>query len=166
MKKLVLATLFAGTAAVSMSAVALAQGGPGMGPGSGGYHEPGGMMKMMMQNLDEISKDEVQAMKETHFAQADADGNGELTMEEMEAYHAARRAEREARRKQARFDRRDTDGNGVISLDEFESYGMPMFDRLDADDDGVVTTEEIEAMKDRRGKRGWHHRGGKPDTQD
>lgn len=47
----------------------------------------------------------------------DADGDGRVTPEEMQAARAAQRAERA----QARFTRLDADGDGVISRAEFEA---------------------------------------------
>lgn len=110
------------------------------------------------------------------FEEIDADGNGEITLEEMTLYRAGRftgadtdqdgklsRAELEARafeRMQARVERmlkrHDTDGDGLLSPDEL---GKPdrqarMFERMDADQSGGISAEEMEqARKHMRGHK-------------
>ena len=98
------------------------------------------------------------------FAAADTNGDGGLSLEEIEAFREAEREHRMEMRKQRMFDRQDTNGDGVISIDEFESRGMPMFERIDADGDGEITEAELSEMKGHRGHRrgGWHHRGERP----
>ena len=134
----------------------------------------------------------------THFAAIDTDGNGEVTMAELEAFGAARfdeadkdgdgllsrdevlamiQARIEERRALARengaperpapnsvrlgrivdhlIDRRDADGDGMLSAAEI---GPPMarverlFVRLDADGNGAVSMDEVETALAERGK--------------
>ena len=74
------------------------------------------------------------------FATLDADGNGSLTIEEMQA------------RGQARFDETDTDGDGAVSLDELTAAeqaratdrAAQMLERLDKNEDGVLQAEELQ----------------------
>lgn len=81
------------------------------------------------------------------FSTLDADGNGQITQEEMTAHGAAR------------FTRIDTDGDGFLSAAELEAAGSErakkrsarMLKHLDADGDGQLSQAEME-------KRG---RGGK-----
>ncbi|HHL20172.1 MAG TPA: EF-hand domain-containing protein [Aliiroseovarius sp.] len=99
----------------------------------------------------------------THFATIDTDGNGEVTMAELEAFGAAR------------FAAADADGDGLLSRDEVlgmiqaqaeerralaRDNGAPerpapnaqrlvrivdrLFDRRDTDDDGMLSAAEIE----------------------
>ncbi|WP_425102452.1 EF-hand domain-containing protein [Tropicibacter sp. S64] len=90
------------------------------------------------------------AMMEAWFAKVDADGDGKVTPEEIEAF------------KQARFTEADTDGDGFLSADEMSAYGekmraereamrkqaraQAMLDRIDTDKDGKVSAEEAAAM--------------------
>ncbi|MFV0335283.1 MAG: EF-hand domain-containing protein [Tropicimonas sp.] len=77
------------------------------------------------------------------FAQLDADGDGKVTAAELEAYPAARAAER--------FSQADADGNGALSPEELTAAidrmrVEAMMSRLDTDGDGAVSQAEMEAM--------------------
>lgn len=83
-----------------------------------------------------------------NFAELDADGNGAMSLEEMQAMGARR------------FAAADTDGDGALSRDELLARGAARMeqriDRLlehaDSDGDGVLTEAEmIEARDGRRG---------------
>lgn len=124
----------------------------------------------MLQELDtngdgEIAKSEIDARRAEAFAKSDTNGDGVITPAEFEAAAEARKAEREARRREAMFSRLDTDGDGAVSEAEFTTREMKMFERADADGDGVITAEELEEMRGkgprgpRRGPRG-NRRGG------
>jgi Ca2+-binding EF-hand superfamily protein len=85
------------------------------------------------------------------FEELDRNGNGQVTLEDLQAYGDARRAEMEAKRAERMKDRAERMGE----------RGQRMFDRVDANDDGVVDAEEYAAFTDRmaermekRGKRG------------
>lgn len=86
------------------------------------------------------------------FDSLDADKNGTLTRQEIDA---AREKRHDAMREQAeeRFKAADTDGDGRLSKAEAEQ-GMPMlakrFDALDTDKDGALTSEELAARRGRR----------------
>ncbi|MGR3760205.1 EF-hand domain-containing protein [Roseobacteraceae bacterium NS-SX3] len=133
---------------------ALAQ--PGFGPHGA---------RMSFEEIDsdgngEISKAEMEAVKEARFAAADANGDGKLSLEEMQAQGAKRAAERAERM----LKRLDSDGDGALSLAELPSprrHG-DMFTRIDADGSGGVSKEEFEAMREHRG--GKRH-GSKPGAQ-
>lgn len=75
-----------------------------------------------------IDRDEA-AIAADPFKRADKDGDGKLTLEEMQAEAVERATARAAR----------------------------MYERLDANDDGVVDAEEMEKAREMRGHRG--HRG-------
>lgn len=73
------------------------------------------------------------------FSTLDTDGNGEVTIEEMQASA------------QTRFDAADTDGDGFLSQTELEAHSNEnaaeraerMISRMDADDDGKLSPEEM-----------------------
>ncbi|SEW35602.1 Ca2+-binding protein, EF-hand superfamily [Aliiroseovarius sediminilitoris] len=75
------------------------------------------------------------------FAQIDADGNGSVTQEEVDAFRAAKVTEA------------DVSGDGALSIEEFDtlyreftrSRMVDMFQDLDADGDGVISPEEADA---------------------
>ena len=148
MKKFALAAILAGTTGLGVAGYAAAwpHGGKGM------------VEKFDTDGDGSITQEEVEAYKAERFAEADANDDGSLTMEEIENFREAERARMMEQHKQRMFDRQDEDGDGTISLDEFDQGSGKIFERVDADDDGVITEDEIEAMKDKRGKRGWHHR--------
>lgn len=80
-------------------------------------------------------------MMRTLFAQIDADGNGSVTQEEVDAFRAAKVAEA------------DVSGDGALSIEEFDtiyreftrSRMVDMFQDFDADGDGVISPEEADA---------------------
>ncbi|SDZ23833.1 Ca2+-binding protein, EF-hand superfamily [Jannaschia faecimaris] len=97
------------------------------------------------------------------FEEVDADGNGEITQDEMRALGETRRA--------ARFDDADTDGDGFLTAAEltqasqanFEARSARMIERMDADGDGQISRDEMDARMERRGER--FHRGDDDDDR-
>lgn len=110
-----------------------------------------------------LSLEELQAQRDARFAEIDTDGDGGISAEEMIA-HAGQRAEDRAARM---IERLDENGDGVLQMDEMPDRGADraerMFDRIDENEDGVISAEEFEAAKermgDRRGDRGKGPRG-------
>jgi hypothetical protein len=163
MKRSTLAALL-GSAALVVAVPLAAQAERG-GDRHGGMR--GEHMKAVDANGDgDISKAEVEAFQAKIFAEADTNKDGSLTLAEMNAHHEAMEAKRKAERQQAMFAKLDADGNGKVSQAEFASQSRAMrgMERMDTDGDGTVTEEEREAarakMKEHRGK--WGHRGDGP----
>lgn len=110
-----------------------------------------------------ISLEEMQAQGEARFADIDTNGDGGLSAEELIAAADARAQERAA----DMIERFDENGDGILQIDEMPRRGGDraerMFERIDADEDGVISAEEFEAVKERmgerRGDRGKGHRG-------
>lgn len=105
-----------------------------------------------------LTLEEMQNQAAARFAAADADGNGGLSLEELTAAANGRMAERLDRM----FDRLDANEDGLLQADEMRpdrgaERAARMFDRIDADDSGTITQAEFdsarEAMRDRGGKR-------------
>ena len=105
---------------------------------------------------------EMQDEAKARFAAADADANGGLSVQELLAQADQRRADRMARM----IANRDTNGDGLLQADEMAPKGdrmARMFAMMDADDDGTVSAAEYEAAADRmaRGGRGRGDREGR-----
>lgn len=127
----------------------------------GGHHGPraGQMFEMMDLNKDgEITKEEAETAGAQRFSEADADGDGFISPEEMQARMAARIEDRQ----KALFEHKDTDKDGRLSQEEMTGGEggkrlERMFDRLDANDDGKITRAEADAARERmRERRGRH----------
>lgn len=78
------------------------------------------------------------------FHDLDADGNGELSQEELANMHAARHEMMKA----IVFERLDTNADGFLTLEEFAPQ-LARLKALDVNGDGIVTEEERP-----RGRRG------------
>lgn len=85
------------------------------------------------------------------FEQLDTDGDGQVTLEELQARGAAR------------FAQTDTDGNGELSRDELlataseraESRVDRMLEHADTDGNGAISEAEMDAARaERQGRRG------------
>ena len=128
--------------------------GTDAGPGEGRRAQ---RMARMMERLDtdgsgDISTDEFGSRRLERLREADADGDGTLTVEEITAMMEQRRAERREARILRRF---DIDGDGTITLEEQELQQEKRFALLDRDNDGVLQADEMP----RRGMRGQGPRG-------
>lgn len=112
---------------------------------------------------DQITLDEVQALRVEHFNQMDADGNGLASFEEFEVFVTQKKQERQNENAQNRRGRKycgqrdvgsnfanmDLSGDDQLSLDEFTAI-VPLFDKFDADNNGIITTEELNQRPQRR----------------
>ena len=107
-----------------------------------------------------ITSDEMQAHMQARFATADTDGDGKLTRQELSAKMEARQSQRRARHLDKMISRRDADGDGALSIEEMRSgRAEHMFAKVDADGDGALSKAEFEEMKKkhrgRHNKKGW-----------
>ncbi|PWK55035.1 EF-hand domain-containing protein [Silicimonas algicola] len=110
----------------------------------------------------EITVEDMEAMRANRFAEFDTNGDGNVTLEEFTAHAQAKAAERAGEM----FGRLDADGDGNLSRDALEARmgrggpGARMIDRFDTDNSGGVSQEEFDAAKERmterRGMRGGH----------
>jgi Ca2+-binding EF-hand superfamily protein len=120
--------------ALTIAAGALGAAAHAGGPGARfDRFDKDGDGKVAIADLDQRHKEFV--------AKADKDGDGYLTKDEMEAFHEARMAEREARR----FP--DANNNGTVDRREFEDAARARFTELDVNGDGLISKDE---MPDRR----------------
>ena len=94
-----------------------------------------------------VDQEEFKAGGEFLFARMDVDGDGVITMAELEEHE---RAERIAKR----FERMDTDSDGKVTSDEFAQAGAKLFQRLDENEDGYLSKGELERRRHGGGKAG------------
>ena len=150
--KPVIALTAAGLAAASFLVFAA----PGEHQGRMGDH-PGRMaerLKAADTNGDgQISKAEAAAlpMIAKHFDQIDANRDGQVTADELRAFHEARRAAAHAEH----FKKVDTDGDGRISKAEAQANAPRLaahFEQIDANADGFLTAEELKAAHQRHAR--------------
>jgi Ca2+-binding EF-hand superfamily protein len=122
--------------------------------------ERGGHMPISFDMLDtdgngQLTLEEVQTAPQARFAQADTNGDGQLDKDELIARAQADIADRVAKM----IEKRDENGDGVLSAEELAPKragkgAERMFKRVDANDDGVVTQEEFDTAMQKRGERG------------
>jgi Ca2+-binding EF-hand superfamily protein len=110
-----------------------------------------------------IDRAEFDAMRSGHFAKFDGDGNGIVTGAEIEAFMAARKAEKAdvphdeaatAKRKDhgARMLKRlDADNDGNITAAEWQASAEKRFARLDANSDGKIEQAEFPKRRKKEG---------------
>ncbi|WP_159075163.1 EF-hand domain-containing protein [Celeribacter baekdonensis] len=97
-----------------------------------------------------LSMAEMDAFKAARFAEVDADGNGTVDAAELMAHHEAQRMARMQARVETMIKNRDTNGDGVLSAEEMSNAPrVSLFDRLDQDDDGMISQEELALMQQR-----------------
>jgi Ca2+-binding EF-hand superfamily protein len=90
-----------------------------------------------------ISRSEAAALPRiaAHFDEIDANKDGQITFEELRAFHGKKMGEHGA----AMFKRADTDGDGRISKAEAMAAAAARFDAADTNKDGFLTQDEIRA---------------------
>ena len=186
---LLLALLFAGTAALVMAGTADAQyygnkngGAAKKGKWHRGKHRGkhrGMRLKRMFSRLDNnndglLSKAEiagVPARRMRMLAKADSNKDGFISKAELRAAFKKFRKRRRNMRIRRMFKRLDADNSGTLTKNEIANAPRRLarfLTRADANSDGVITKAELRAAKRKfrrhhRGKHkrgGWHKRGG------
>lgn len=175
-KDLLLGTVAAGLLLVGAAAPAFAA------KGEGRHGERGAaMIERLDTNKDgKVSLDEFKTNVSATFKTFDADGNGQVTKDEIKARHDAFKDARKAVRDAAdadkatardalqaagpfmlpgagkMFDRADTDKNGTLSEAEVLASAEKIFARRDSNKDGALDTADARPMKG----KGHHGKGG------
>ena len=150
----IVATLTAAALAATSFLVLADQGGPGHGGPRGG--EMMERLKAADTNGDGmISRAEAAAlpMIAKHFDEIDTNHDGQITMDELRAFHQQRRAAMAAEH----FKKIDTDGDGRISKAEAQANAPRLFkhfDQIDTNGDGFITPEEMQAFQQQHHARG------------
>ncbi len=147
--KYVLSLTGAALASVAILAVAAPEGAGG--------HRHGAMLERLKQADTDgnglISRDEAKALPRLakHFDEVDANHDGQLSSDELRAFHekmrAAHAGERQARMAE-HWKKLDSDGDGRISLAEAQANAPRLaehFQQIDANGDGFITPDEMKA---------------------
>ena len=129
-------------------------------PASADQPKRGAMdFSQMDQNGDgAITLEEMQAGPAAMFANADTNGDGNLSRDELIAAATLRAAGNIDRM----LTRADANGDGMLSTDELasmqegrrETRMARMFERVDADENGSLSAEELEQARGGMGRRG------------
>lgn len=107
-----------------------------------------------------VTVEEIQAGRAEEFQQNDANGDAVLSLEELKTLMENKRNERI----QTRFTELDTDGNGTLSVTEFQAgaseykaYAAPtLFGLADTNGDNALDSAEMAVLKSPEG-RVWKH---------
>ena len=115
-------------------------------------HGPGRWDQLDADGDGELTLNEMDAKHREMFDAADTDGDGAVSREEMKAFHKSRRAEHRAKRMG------DANGDGEVSRAEFDAHAAAKFSEMDSNGDGVLSDEELSKG---RGHKGGHGRRGR-----
>ena len=152
----VLAALGLGSAVLLVNSHAFAQGQ------QGGFME---RLKAADTNADGmLSRQETASLPHLakHFDEIDANRDGQLSKEELHAFHEkmhAQHAQERAQRMAEHWKKLDSDGDGRVSLAEAQANAPRLaqhFQQIDSNGDGFITPEEMKAAH-----QGHHGRAGK-----
>lgn len=119
--------------------------------GQGGRRHGGGeMFGQMMQDVDAnadgaITQEEINAFYTAKVAEADASGDGDLSLEEFQTIFA----EMTRGRMVDVFQRLDDDGDGAVTAAELDDRFGNVVERMDRNDDGQLDADD----RGRRGRR-------------
>jgi Ca2+-binding EF-hand superfamily protein len=132
-------------------------GGMNGGPDGDMAGGPGGLLGGMLPDfttLDadangQITTEELDAAQAARFATADANTDGGLSADEIIAQIEARRAEMMAARAQRMIEEKDANADGLLQAEELLDARAPraavMFAMLDTNEDGSVDQAEFDA---------------------
>ncbi len=110
----------------------------------------------------QVTQEEMQAYRGQRFTDADTDGDGKLSVEEMQAAGQKKVNDRVTKM----FEKQDANNDGFLTEDELPKprRAGKMFDRIDADGNGTISEQEFADAKERMGRH--HKKRGKADTDD
>jgi DNA-binding transcriptional regulator YiaG len=151
---------FAALVAVGLSTVALAQEQPAAPP-PGDDMAMGFFDKVDANKDGKVTQDEIDAFKAARFAEADADKDGKLSAAELVAMREKMEAERKLARAEKMVERIDRNADGLLTPEELAEGPRPpsMIERMDTDGDGAVSKAEAEAARQKMQERAEKHRG-------
>lgn len=125
---------------------------------SGGYGMRGEQMSFEKLDTDgngQITLEEMQNRGKDRFSEMDTNQDGKISQAEMEAHAQKRSADRAAEM----IERFDKDGDGMLSMDEMpgSDRGERMFERVDQDSSGGISEEEFDEVRNRMMRHGKRH---------
>ena len=143
---------------VVSAAMVVTVGATAIAQGKHGYGQRPSFEEVDANGDGKITQDEMQARAATRFGEADSDGDGAISRDEMMA-KAMARAEKRVDRMMGRL---DADDDGKVSKTEMQQMRGKrmgrMIKRMDADGDGSLSEEEF-AQGHRKGHHGRHGKG-------
>jgi len=124
-----------------------------------------GMMGQMFDEADadkdgKLTQEEVDAYRDARFGEFDANGDGRLSLDEFTALHNDLAKQMTVRA----FQMHDPDGDGAITKEEFDRPTAGLVQRMDRNNDGVLT--RVDPRRDGRGWGPMHGWGWGPTTDD
>ena len=114
----------------------------------------------------QLTREELSAHARKAFDAADGDGSGALSATEIQAFVATQMQQKIADRSARMIEYKDDNGDGALSFDEMkpaERKMQRMFKRLDKNNDGGISTDEFAKMKDRGHWGGKRYKWGSED---
>lgn len=127
----------------------------------GGHRGPHHSFEELDANGDgQITQEEMATHMQARFKGADTDGNGTLSRDEVLERMKQRQSERRERYVDHMMERHDANKDGELSMEEMrDGRSGRMFARVDKDGDGAISAEEFEAMTSHR-RHGKHRDDG------
>ncbi|CUJ87082.1 transaldolase/EF-hand domain-containing protein [Ruegeria denitrificans] len=124
--------------------------------------EPASFQELDANGDGQLTQEELEAHRAQRFSNADTDGDGQLSVEEMQAAGQKRASDRATKM----FEKYDANRDGFLSDDELPKprRAGKMFDRIDADNSGTISEQEYADAKERMGRK--HKKHGKADSDD
>lgn len=115
-----------------------------------GDRHHGGHFENILETYDanadgQVTQEEVDAFRADRLAEFDANGDGSLSLQEYEALWLDAYRDRMV----DNFQRHDDDGDGAVTIEEFGEDQARLVQRMDRNDDGVID----DADKSRRSAR-------------
>lgn len=124
--------------------------------------EPVNFQELDANGDGQLTREEMEAHRAQRFSQSDTNGDGQLSIDEARAAAQQRANDRVAKM----FERHDANQDGFLSQDELPKprRAGKMFDRIDADNSGTISEQEFADAKARMGRK--HRKGGNADADD
>ena len=97
----------------------------------------------------QVTLEEIQAKRAADAAALDGDGDGMISKDELVAFELAKEKSRIEARVNKRFEAQDSNGDGMLSAAELIERPLPtqLFERLDRNNDGAVSAQEMQAAR-------------------
>ena len=135
-------------AEASMKAHDASQSDHRKGHGKRGGH---GMMRQIMEKVDAngdraVTQEEIDTFRSAAVANADASGDGDISLDEFETIYL----DLTRNRMVDAFQKLDEDGDGVVTQAEMDAKFGNVVDRMDRNDDGKLDREDHKG----RGRKG------------